>query len=97
MMKRRSFLKGFGAFLCLAYANPIGLVSETILPIAPIVKGNYIVSPDVIASEALSLLEDNLCFSLGAFQKEIIEPGIQKLADDVDKDIFNNFKRIDKI
>lgn len=87
-MKRRSFLKGFGAFLCLAYTNPIGLIPETIPIINP---GNTFISPDVVASEALTLLENNLCFSVGAFQKEIIEPGIQKLADDVDKDMFNNY------
>ena len=86
-MNRRSFIKRLGALVGLAHANPVALIPEVpsyITVSMPI--GNQLVRPETIASEALALLEEDLCM-------RYIRPAAEKLAENIDKDIANQLMR----
>ena len=77
-MNRRSFLKNMGALVGIAYISPTSLI-----PNIP-VNGNTLISPNVMAQEALSQLEWTLTF---------VEPAMKKLAEDIDMEIYNSITK----
>ena len=91
-MNRRSFLKRAGALLAISYVNPLSL-SETLQGgVVTGSSGNYLVSPDTIAKEALTMMENNLVFNLNYFSEKVIKPAAQALSDTIDKDLGKQIK-----
>ena len=73
-MKRRNFLKGIGVLMGMAYVNPVALIPDIV------VKGNTFMTPNAVAAEALSLMEDSLVnYTLGRGELYLLKEGEKDL------------------
>lgn len=82
-MKRRSFLKGLGSLLTLAYVAPTALIPK---------GANAYVTTAKKANDyytTVSCEVETIPYHLDDFTKNIIRPAAKKLAEDIDNYIAN--------